>query len=301
MATTRAQVLILLGVIIFLWMVLSSKHKDEARPDTPGGHAFRQRLVAVGDLHGGELSKSAALIPDVANARKVLRMMDVIDSNYNWAGGSDILVQTGDIVDRGATAYDIYELMKKLRGQARDVGGRVVSILGNHEVMNAIGDWRYVTQADIKRFGGTEARIAAMQSDGWLGQEWLNNYNVTARVPLSPYPNAPALSFTHGSLRPSYPNLTPYPDAINALGHSLMVRALTPPMAKPYPPNPYEGLPKGTTPAEAELYDGGGPLWWRGLSYETKDEKLVCTWAKELQERLDVRRIIGVSVYTNPD
>jgi hypothetical protein len=127
-----------------------------------------------------------------------------------------------------------------------------------------------------------------------LGKEWLANYSVTARVPLSPFANAPHLSFTHGSLRPSYENLTPYPDVINRIGHSLLARALEPPLPPPYPPNPYPGFPKGTPQGEHNLYDSGGPLWWRGLA-EAKNEKVVCGWARELKEKLGVRRIIGVS------
>ena len=69
-------------------------------------------------------------------------MAKIIDDNADWTAGTDILVQTGDIVDRGTYALDIYRLMQKLRGQASGVGGEVVSILGNHEIMNAIGDWR---------------------------------------------------------------------------------------------------------------------------------------------------------------
>lgn len=110
---------------------------------------------------------------DIDNARAVLKMAKVIDVRDNWLAGKDILVQTGDIVDRGTYASDIYRLMQSLRGQAGSVGGRVVSILGNHEIMNAIGDWRYVTQADIEHFGSTEQRLKDMSSEGWLGQEWL--------------------------------------------------------------------------------------------------------------------------------
>ena len=69
-------------------------------------------------------------------------MADIVDDEANWAAGSDILVQTGDIVDRGTYAFEIYKLMQKLRSQATDAGGRLVSVLGNHEIMNAIGDWR---------------------------------------------------------------------------------------------------------------------------------------------------------------
>jgi len=231
---------------------------------------------------------------DIDNTRKVLRMANIIDANDAWAAGTDILVQTGDIVDRGTYAYDIYELMRRLRGEAAAVGGKLVSILGNHEVMNALGDWRYVSQPDIRRFGGVEARQAALSTDGWLGKEWLANYSSTAKVPLSPFPNAPSLSFTHGSLRPTFANLLPYPDAINRLGHSLLTRALTPPLPPPYPPNPYPGFPKGTPLDEQDLYASGGPYWWRGLA-EARDDKIVCGWAKELQDKLGVRRIIGVS------
>lgn len=114
-------------------------------------------------------------------------------------------------------------------------------------------------------------------------------------MPISPHPSSPTFSFTHGSLRPSYANLTPYPAAINNLGHSLLTKALTPPMAPPYPPNPYSGLPKGTTHEEADLYAEGGPLWWRGLA--EKEEMQVCEWAKELKQKVGARRIIGVRIF----
>ena len=124
---------------------------------------YRKRLVAIGDLHGGQSSSSllpaalyiaarphAKLIKvDLEHARKILHLAGIIDTEGNWAGGDDILVQTGDIVDRGTYAWDIYRMMQSLRGQASGQGGRVVSVLGNHEVMNAIGDWRYVQLARL--------------------------------------------------------------------------------------------------------------------------------------------------------
>jgi hypothetical protein len=120
-----------------------------------------------------------------------------------------------------------------------------------------------------------------------------NSYSSTAKVALGPYPFSPSLSFTHGSLRPSYENLLPYPEKINELGHSLLTRALTLPMAPPHPPNPYSGLPRGTTQEEMDLYSAGGPYWWRGLA-EVQDDQIVCQWAEELKEKLGVRRVIGV-------
>jgi 3',5'-cyclic AMP phosphodiesterase CpdA len=69
-------------------------------------------------------------------------MVKIIDDSSTWIAGNDILVQTGDIVDRGPYALGIYQLMGELRSQALLTGGQVVSIMGNHEVMNALGDWR---------------------------------------------------------------------------------------------------------------------------------------------------------------
>jgi hypothetical protein len=65
-------------------------------------------------------------------------------------------------------------------------------------------------------------------------------------------------------------------------------------MAPPHPPNPYSGLPRGTTQEEMDLYSAGGPYWWRGLA-EVQDDQSVCQWAEELKEKLGVRRVIGVS------
>lgn len=82
-------------------------------------------------------------------------------------------MQTGDIVDRGTYAWDIYRLFQRLRSEAASHGGKVVSILGNHEVMNAIGDWRYVTPEEVRYVGGMEKRMRDIGDGGWLGREWL--------------------------------------------------------------------------------------------------------------------------------
>lgn len=166
---------------LLVWLVVRTVTRPQVAT-TPvasrkGVPTFRQRLVAVGDLHGGAVisfeSGHVELSPDIRNAQEVLRMAKVIDDQADWIAGTDILVQTGDIVDRGAYAFDIYRLMQKLRGQASAAGGQVVSILGNHEVMNGLSDWRYVTKGDIERFGSSAKRQDDLSTEGWLGREWL--------------------------------------------------------------------------------------------------------------------------------
>ena len=53
------------------------------------GVPLRSSIVAVGDLHG-----------DYKNTWDVLRMAGVIDARGHWSGDVDVLVQTGDIIDR---------------------------------------------------------------------------------------------------------------------------------------------------------------------------------------------------------
>ncbi|KAJ3370713.1 hypothetical protein HDU91_005948, partial [Kappamyces sp. JEL0680] len=148
-------------------------------PGLPEKHRAAPRtIVAVGDLHG-----------DYENALKTLRMAGIVDASANWAGGDRIFVQTGDIVDRGDDTIKLYEMMIRIRGQAAEQGGKVVPLLGNHEVMNMQGslsgssveDLRYVTPGDIKSFGGLQARKRAWSKDGWLGS-YLRELGVAALV-----------------------------------------------------------------------------------------------------------------------
>ncbi|MGH6729344.1 MAG: hypothetical protein ACREBK_04255, partial [Sphingomicrobium sp.] len=58
--------------------------------------AAPQRIVAVGDLHG-----------DFQAWTDIARDAGVADRNGHWSGGSTILVQLGDITDRGPDSLKI--------------------------------------------------------------------------------------------------------------------------------------------------------------------------------------------------
>lgn len=55
-----------------------------------------------------------------------------------------LLSATNLILYRGDDTIKLFAWMDRLRGQALATGGTVLTHLGNHEWMNAIGDWRYV-------------------------------------------------------------------------------------------------------------------------------------------------------------
>uniref|UniRef100_A0A803KS70 Calcineurin-like phosphoesterase domain-containing protein n=1 Tax=Chenopodium quinoa TaxID=63459 RepID=A0A803KS70_CHEQI len=66
------------------------------------------------------------------------------DGRDLWTGGETVLIQLGDILDRGEDEIAILSLLRSLDIQARVEGGAVFQVNGNHETMNIEGDYRYV-------------------------------------------------------------------------------------------------------------------------------------------------------------
>ena len=58
------------------------------------------RVVAVGDVHGAYDEFTA-----------ILQSVGLIDSRRTWTGGAATLVQTGDVVDRGARTRECLDLL----------------------------------------------------------------------------------------------------------------------------------------------------------------------------------------------
>ena len=107
------------------------------------------RVVVVPDVHGAYTELVA-----------LLQRTRLIDGNLKWTGGSTMLVQLGDVIDRGARSRECLDLLMSLERQAPKAGGTVIPLLGNHEVMNVMGDLRYVTPEIYRTFvtGGSEKR-----------------------------------------------------------------------------------------------------------------------------------------------
>jgi hypothetical protein len=101
--------------------------------------------VAVADLHG-----------DYDNFEGILRGVGLIDAQLNWIGGKTHFVQMGDVMDRGGGARQIFDLLRKLEGQASAAGGMVHVLIGNHEEANiipmAFDSPGYVTAEQMRSF-----------------------------------------------------------------------------------------------------------------------------------------------------
>ncbi len=103
--------------------------------------AAEPRVVAVGDVHG-----------DYDGVVSILQDAGLIDARNHWKGGNAVLVQTGDLLDRGPRPREVLDLFMALEAEAPRSGGRVVALLGNHEVMNLMADLRYVPREEFAEY-----------------------------------------------------------------------------------------------------------------------------------------------------
>ena len=243
------------------------------------------RIVAVGDVHG-----------DFAQFVSILRQAGVIDDHNRWHGGRTHLVQTGDILDRGAESRKVMELLIALAPQAARAGGRVHALIGNHEAMNILGDLRYVVPGEYAAFAdGKSAQLRdrvfkvmgdpALQKDtayrrqwneqhplGWVEHRfafegngrygtWIREHNAVIRI--GDY------LFLHGGISPKYVD-TPLAD-LNAG----VRKALTPEAASS--PDNIAG-------------DSLGPLWYRGLAQG--DEAPLAAHVDSVLARFGVKHVV---------
>ena len=128
-------------------------------PAAWGASDFRfdgvHRIVAVADVHGA-----------YDELVSILRETAVIDEALHWRGGNTHLVSLGDLVDRGPDSRKVLDLLMRLELEAGAAGGGVHVVLGNHEVMNIVGDLRYVPAAEYTTFAGKEDD--ALREQAWL-------------------------------------------------------------------------------------------------------------------------------------
>lgn len=200
-----------------------------AKPSAPAtAKAILSRIVAVGDVHG-----------DYDQFVKVLRAAKVIDKRNQWIAGKTRLVQTGDVLDRAANSRKVMDLLMRLEKQAKAAGGAVHALLGNHEAMVIMGDWRYVHPGEFAAFGGKAAFGKAMSAEGVYGK-WLRSHDTVVKLD--------GALFLHGGLRADYADRSL--EEIN--------RTVREELDKP--------------PAPGITTDPRGPMWDRRLSIGNEED-----------------------------
>ncbi|QIK96464.1 protein-tyrosine-phosphatase [Sphingomonas sp. HDW15A] len=226
------------------------------------------RIVAVGDLHGDY----AAWI-DIAKAARL------IGPNLRWTGGKTILVQTGDITDRGPDSLKIIRHLQQLQRQARGAGGNVIVVLGNHEAMQVTGDLRYVHAGEYAAFADRqsqrrrelayEANKAAIETyfrtkDASLSPAAIKALWI-AETPLGKveHNTAWAPNGELGKWAASLPAVVKVGNTLFAHGGISANYALVP--IGEVNRRARAALESATTDRSAIINDEFGPLWYRGL------------------------------------
>jgi hypothetical protein len=133
----------LVAAVLLAWLIAGTRGVPAAQSSGATVCDLRtsERVVAVGDVHGAYDHLVA-----------ILRAARLINARDQWSGGRAILVQTGDVLDRGPDSRKVLDLLRRLERESTRAGGRVYSLLGNHEVMRMVWDWRYVSAGELDAF-----------------------------------------------------------------------------------------------------------------------------------------------------
>lgn len=104
------------------------------------------RIIVIGDVHG-----------DIKRFKEVLIKSEIINGNLEWIAEppNTIVIQLGDQIDslnrlsnenwEVLSDFEMIYFTEHLHDLAKIKGGSVISLIGNHELMNIIGDFSYVS------------------------------------------------------------------------------------------------------------------------------------------------------------
>jgi len=200
-----------------------------------------EKMVVISDIEGNYNAFESFLY-----AHKL------IDENNNWIYGDGHLVLVGDIVDRGKNVTQVLWLIYKLEEQAKLQNGHVHFILGNHEILNFNGDFRYnrkkYTKAalEISQKKDKKEALKYMYSENSELGKWLSTKNVIEKI--GDY------IFVHAGLSPDILN---YYLNLNKINNIVRFNFL-----------------KKTRSEDITtkfLFSSRGPFWYRGYFYVTRN------------------------------
>ena len=159
-------------------LVLKPKPMVPAQGNFPGP----AKILAVSDVHG----RFDTLL-------KLLKAHRVVDESLQWTFGKGHLVILGDVMDRGSGVTEALWFLRALQEAARSRGGRVHMVPGNHEVMVASGDLRYLHTKYAQAPEGLPAQPELFGPNSELGR-WLRSRPVLLKVG--------DFLFVHGGISP---------------------------------------------------------------------------------------------------
>ncbi len=197
------------------------------------------RILAVSDIHG-----------EYDHLVDILTNGGVIDRERRWSWGDGHLVILGDVFDRGAKVTECLWLIYRLESEARENGGAVHYLMGNHELMVLRGDKRYVNDKYLKGIvKKTRIKYEDLYGpDTELGR-WVRSKHTVIKIN--------DILFVHGGLSPFVIHRNLSMEQINdIIRGSIDLRSLQ--LA-------FDDLSRF-------LFGSKGPFWYRGYHYEMEGD-----------------------------
>jgi hypothetical protein len=201
-------------------------------------------IIAIGDLHA-----------DLESSKKAFQIAGILNEKGEWIQDNIIVVQTGDLTDRGPDGETLLKWIQHLEKEAPKHNSQFYTLIGNHEAMNIKGDWRYVSPADVTSFGGLEERKKSF-SPGGFWSEWILSHEAVLDIQGN--------VFVHGGVSTGF--------AKDAKDLSYDVQSAL-----------------RSRRNELVLQDNG-PLWYRG--YWQNTEELACSEATFVLNKMNATRMI---------
>ncbi|TXF88297.1 hypothetical protein FUA23_15060 [Neolewinella aurantiaca] len=177
----------------------------------------------------------------------------VIDTNLKWTFGNGHLVLPGDFVDRGAYVTQVLWFIHYLEQAARQHGGQVHFIIGNHELKAMHGN----TGSASEKYTYIASFLNRQQHDltgpdSYIGR-WLESKNALERIN--------GHLFVHGGIHPDFAESELSIGEVNTIIRSGYRRAYFPRAEG----DEHELLHSGRT----------GPCWYRGYFKENLEQEQV--------------------------
>jgi hypothetical protein len=189
------------------------------------------KILAISDIESG-----------FKTFRDFLITNKVIDNKLNWTFGNGHLVLLGDFVDRDFSTTQVLWFIYKLEQEAKEKGGNVHYILGNHELKNMQGNFENTSP----KYYHVSSILKKKQTDlygnnSFLGK-WMSSKNSIEKIN--------GILFAHGGIHPDLAGYKTNLDEINQIIRSNYYQS--------YYPNPQKNL------EQLLISSHKGIAWYRG-------------------------------------
>ncbi len=199
-----------------------------------------KKYVALSDIHGQF---------DVF--RTLLISQKIVNENDEWIFDDGHLVIVGDVLDRGPKVIETLWYIYHLENKAKEAGGRVHLLLGNHELMVINKNIGYINKKYRYTSGITKTIYSDYFKPNTFFGRWLSSKNIVMSI-------NDAL-FVHGGFSPKISQLGKPISELNGIFQKQMLF------------NSQQSIKADSI--LNMLYFDNGPLWYRGYAFPSAFDK----------------------------